>query len=135
MRGAAHAENGKPIIALPSTTRDGETSRIVPWLKTGAGVVTSRADVHYVVTEYAWRICTGKPCANARWALIHIAHPNFRDELLRQRARGPAGSPRIKSPCRRDCNLTRRNLKRTMNFRRPESSFPTDQPTDENPAA
>ncbi len=84
MRGAAHAENGKPIIALPSTTRDGETSRIVPWLKTGAGVVTSRADVHYVVTEYGVAYLHGKTVRERALALIHIAHPKFRDELLRQ---------------------------------------------------
>ena len=84
MRGAARAENGKPIIALPSTTRDGKTSRIVPWLKTGAGVVTTRADVHYVVTEYGVAYLHGKTVRERTLALIHIAHPNFRDELLRQ---------------------------------------------------
>ncbi len=52
IRGAAHSEGGKPIIALPSTTKDLKISRIVPTLKNGAGVVTSRGDVHYVVTEY-----------------------------------------------------------------------------------
>ena len=84
MRGAARAENGKPIIALPSTTRDGSISRIVSWLKTGAGVVTSRADVHYVVTEYGIANLHGKTVRERAIALIHIAHPKFRDELLRQ---------------------------------------------------
>jgi acyl-CoA hydrolase/GNAT superfamily N-acetyltransferase len=84
MRGAARAENGKPIIALPSTTRDGKTSRIVPWLKTGAGVVTTRADVHYIVTEYGVAYLYGKTVRERTLALIHIAHPKFRDELLRQ---------------------------------------------------
>jgi GNAT superfamily N-acetyltransferase len=84
MRGAAKSENGKPIIALPSTTRDGNISRIVPWLKTGAGVVTSRADVHYVVTEYGVASLHGKTVRERSIALIHIAHPKFRDELLRQ---------------------------------------------------
>ncbi len=83
MRGAARSENGKPIIALPSTTRDGETSRIVPWLKTGAGVVTSRADVHYVVTEYGIAQLHGKSVRERVLALIPIAHPKFRDELMR----------------------------------------------------
>lgn len=84
IRGAAKAENGKPIIALPSTTKEGSVSRIVPWLKTGAGVVTSRADVHYVVTEYGIADLFGKTVRERAIALIHIAHPKFRDELLRQ---------------------------------------------------
>jgi acyl-CoA hydrolase/GNAT superfamily N-acetyltransferase len=84
IRGAARAEGGKPIIALPSTTRDGNVSRIVPWLKTGAGVVTSRADVHYVVTEYGIAYLHGKTVRERALALIHIAHPKFRDELMRQ---------------------------------------------------
>jgi acyl-CoA hydrolase/GNAT superfamily N-acetyltransferase len=84
IRGAARAEHGKPIIALPSTTRDGEISRIVPWLKTGAGVVTTRADVHYVVTEYGVAYLHGKTVRERAVALIHIAHPKFRDELMRQ---------------------------------------------------
>ncbi|HLX71811.1 MAG TPA: GNAT family N-acetyltransferase [Verrucomicrobiae bacterium] len=84
IRGAAKAENGKPIIALPSTTKDGAVSRIVPWLKTGAGVVTSRADVHYVVTEYGVADLFGKTVRERAIALIHIAHPKFRDELLEQ---------------------------------------------------
>jgi acyl-CoA hydrolase/GNAT superfamily N-acetyltransferase len=84
MRGAAKSENGKPIIALPSTTRDGKISRIVPWLKTGAGVVTSRADVHYVVTEYGVAYLHGKTVRERAIALIHIAHPKFRDELMRE---------------------------------------------------
>ncbi|HVU27427.1 MAG TPA: GNAT family N-acetyltransferase [Verrucomicrobiae bacterium] len=84
MRGAARSENGKPIIALPSTTRDGKTSRIVPWLKTGAGVVTSRADVYYIVTEYGVAQLHGKTVRERALALIHIAHPKFRDELMAQ---------------------------------------------------
>ena len=84
IRGAARSEGGKPIIALPSTTRDGGISRIVPWLKTGAGVVTSRADVHYVVTEYGVAFLHGKTVRERAIALIHIAHPKFRDELMRQ---------------------------------------------------
>ncbi len=84
IRGAGHSKNGKPIIALPSTTRDGSISRIVPWLKTGAGVVTSRADVHYVVTEYGIASLHGKTIRERAIALIHIAHPKFREELMRQ---------------------------------------------------
>ena len=84
VRGAARSEGGKPIIALPSTTRDGKVSRISSWLKTGAGVVTSRADVHYVVTEFGVAYLHGKTVRERALALIHIAHPNFREELLRE---------------------------------------------------
>ena len=81
IRGAAHSEGGKPIIALPSTTKDGKISRIVPTLKTGAGVVTSRGDVHYVVTEYGVANLFGKSIRERVKSLINIAHPKFRDEL------------------------------------------------------
>lgn len=84
VRGAARSEGGKPIIALPSTTKDDKISRITPWLKTGAGVVTSRADVHYVVTEYGVAYLHGKTVRERALALIHIAHPKFRDELMRE---------------------------------------------------
>jgi acetyl-CoA hydrolase len=81
IRGAAHSEGGKPIIAIPSTTKDEEISRIVPTLKSGAGVVTSRGDVHYVVTEYGIAQLFGKSVQERAKALIEIAHPKFRDEL------------------------------------------------------
>ena len=84
MRGAARSEEGKPIIALPSTTSDGKISRITAFLKPGAGVVTTRADVHYVVTEYGIAYLHGKSIRERTLALIHIAHPKFRDELLRE---------------------------------------------------
>jgi GNAT superfamily N-acetyltransferase len=84
IRGAARSEGGKPIIALPSTTKDEKISRICSWLKTGAGVVTSRADVHYVVTEYGVAYLHGKSVRERALALIHIAHPRFRDELMRE---------------------------------------------------
>jgi acyl-CoA hydrolase/RimJ/RimL family protein N-acetyltransferase len=84
IRGAARAEGGKPIIALPSTTKNGRISRIVPWLQMGAGVVTSRADVHYVVTEYGIASLHGKSVRERALALIHIAHPNFREQLLKE---------------------------------------------------
>ncbi|MBN9692805.1 MAG: GNAT family N-acetyltransferase [Verrucomicrobia bacterium] len=84
MRGAARSEGGKPIIALPSTTRDGAISRIVPWLQTGAGVVTTRADVHYVVTEFGVAFLHGKSVRERTLALISIAHPKFRDELMKE---------------------------------------------------
>ncbi|MDX2004824.1 MAG: acetyl-CoA hydrolase/transferase C-terminal domain-containing protein [Meiothermus sp.] len=81
IRGAAASEGGKPIIALPASGKNGAFSRIVPLLKTGAGVVTTRADVHYVVTEYGVAELFGKSLRERAEALIRIAHPNFRDEL------------------------------------------------------
>lgn len=83
IRGAARSRGGKPIIALPSTARGGTVSRIVPVLRPGAGVVTTRADVHYVVTEYGIAYLHGKNLRERAEALIRIAHPQFRDELLR----------------------------------------------------
>jgi 4-hydroxybutyrate CoA-transferase len=81
IRGAARSKGGRPIIALPATAKNGELSRIVPFLKQGAGVVTSRADVHYVVTEYGAANLFGKNLRERAEALINIAHPKFRDEL------------------------------------------------------
>ncbi len=83
IRGAAHSEGGKPIIAIPSTTKDDSISRIVPTLKTGAGVVTSRGDVDYIVTEYGAVNLWGKTIQERAKALISIAHPKFRDELTK----------------------------------------------------
>ncbi len=82
IRGAARAKDGKPIIALPSTARGGAVSRIVPQLKDGAGVVTTRADVHYVVTEYGIAYLHGKNVRQRAMALIEVAHPKFRPWLL-----------------------------------------------------
>jgi acyl-CoA hydrolase/RimJ/RimL family protein N-acetyltransferase len=82
VRGASRAEGGKAIIALPSTAEDGTVSRIVPTLKPGAGVVTSRGDVHYVVTEYGVAYLHGKTIRERALALIEIAHPKFRLWLL-----------------------------------------------------
>ncbi len=81
IRGAARSEGGKPIIALPSTTKDFKISRIVSTLKTGAGVVTNRADVHYVVTEHGVAYLHGKSIRERVNQMINIAHPDFRDEL------------------------------------------------------
>ncbi|RMF65856.1 MAG: acetyl-CoA hydrolase/transferase family protein [Calditrichaeota bacterium] len=81
IRGAARAKDGKPIIALPSTAKNGTISRIVPHLKEGAGVVTSRGDVHYVVTEFGVAYLHGKSLRERAEALIGIAHPDFREEL------------------------------------------------------
>jgi acetyl-CoA hydrolase len=81
VRGAAHSEGGKPIIALPSATKDLKYSKIVPTLKPGAGVVTSRGDVHYVVTEYGVADLFGKTIQERVKSLIEISHPVFRDQL------------------------------------------------------
>ncbi len=81
-RGAARSKGGKPIIALPSTAENETISRIVPHLKQGAGVVTSRGDVHYVVTEYGAAYLHGKTMRERAMALIQIAHPKFRPWLL-----------------------------------------------------
>ncbi len=82
MRGAARSKGGVPIIALPSTAKSGAVSRIVPMLKPGAGVVTSRGDVHYIVTEFGVAYLHGKNLRQRAEALIQIAHPDFRDWLL-----------------------------------------------------
>jgi 4-hydroxybutyrate CoA-transferase len=81
IRGAARSKFGKPIIALPSTARNGTISRIVPRLANGAGVLTTRADVHYVVTEYGVAYLHGRTIRQRAEALVQIAHPEFRDEL------------------------------------------------------
>ncbi len=83
VRGASHSTGGKAIIALASTARGGAISRLVPRLNSGAGVVTSRADIHYVVTEYGIAQLHGKNMKDRVRALIEIAHPRFREELER----------------------------------------------------
>ncbi len=81
IRGAARSRGGKAIIAMPSTAKDGQVSRIVPHLTEGAGVVTTRGDVHYVVTEYGTAYLHGKSIRERSLELINIAHPKFRKEL------------------------------------------------------
>jgi len=83
IRGASLSEGGKPIIALPSTTRRGD-SKIVPTLQPGAGVVTTRAHVHYVVTEYGIADLYGKSLKQRTQSLINIAHPDHREDLARE---------------------------------------------------
>ena len=80
--GASRSKGGVPIIALPSTAKD--VSRIVPTLKQGAGVVTTRNHVHYVVTEYGIAALYGKTIRERAQALINVAHPQFRDELTKE---------------------------------------------------
>jgi len=82
--GASRSEGGVPIIALPSTARNDSMSRIVPMLKQGAGVVTSRNHVHWIVTEYGAVDLYGKSIRQRTEALISIAHPKFREALTEQ---------------------------------------------------
>lgn len=84
IRGASRAKNGKAIIAMPSTARNGTVSRIVSSLAAGSAVVTSRADVHYVVTEYGIAQLYGRTLKERMRALIDIAHPEFRDRLEKE---------------------------------------------------
>lgn len=81
LRGAEQAKNGKPIIALPSTAKNGEVSRISAMLKPGTPITTTRQDVHYVVTEYGIAHLFGKTIKQRAALLIDIAHPKFRDQL------------------------------------------------------
>ena len=83
IRGAARSKGGLPIVAFTSTTKQNTISRIVPVLTEGAGVVTSRNDVHYVVTEYGVASLHGKTVRQRVDELINISHPKFRDELRR----------------------------------------------------
>jgi acetyl-CoA hydrolase len=83
IRGAARSKGGLPIIAFLSTAKNETLSRIVPMLNEGAGVVTTRNDVHYVVTEYGVASLHGKTVRQRARELIKIAHPRFRDELSR----------------------------------------------------
>jgi len=84
IRGAARSQGGRPVLALPSTARRDTISRIVPVLDEGAGVVTSRGDVHWVVTEFGAAQLHGQSIRERAQALIGIAHPKFRDQLSRQ---------------------------------------------------
>ncbi|GAA5316375.1 MAG: hypothetical protein AseanaTS_15790 [Candidatus Pelagadaptatus aseana] len=84
INGAAMSNGGKPIIALKSTANNGRVSRIVPHITEGAGIVNTRGNVHYVVTEYGIASLKGKSIRERALELIRIAHPAFRKELLRE---------------------------------------------------
>jgi len=84
VRGASRSKGGKPIIAMPSTAKDETISRISPHLKEGAGVVTTRGDVHYIVTEWGVAYLHGKNIRERSMALISVAHPKFRAALLEE---------------------------------------------------
>jgi acetyl-CoA hydrolase len=83
IRGAARSEGGVPVIALPSTAKNGTLSRLVDTLAPGSGVVTTRADVHYVVTEFGVADLFGRSIRERARSLIDIAHPDYREPLER----------------------------------------------------
>lgn len=83
MRGAVLSEHGKTILTIPSTADNGKVSRIMPFLKEGAGVTLNRGDIHYVVTEYGIAYLHGKNIRERAMELIAIAHPKFRPELIK----------------------------------------------------
>lgn len=83
VRGAARAKEGKTFLALPATAKKGTLSRIVPTLKPGAGITTTRNDVHFVVTEYGVADLWGRSIRERVKAIVNIAAPEFREELLR----------------------------------------------------
>jgi acyl-CoA hydrolase len=80
IRGASLSPGGKAIIALPSTTKKG-VSRIVPFLKQGAGVVTTRAHIHYIITEYGIADLYGKTLKQRATELVKISHPNHQESI------------------------------------------------------
>ena len=84
MRGAVLSRGGQTILALPSTADNETISRIVPFLKEGAGVTLNRGDVHYVVTEYGIAYLHGKNIRERAMELISIAHPKFRRDLIQE---------------------------------------------------
>ncbi len=84
IRGASRARQGKAIIALPSTAKNGTVSRIKASLVPGAGVITTRADVHYVVTEYGVAQLFGRTLKERARAMVEIAHPKFRESLEKE---------------------------------------------------
>ena len=87
VRGASRSKGGRPIIALPSTAEEGTVSRITAELRAGAGVVTSRGDVHWVVTEWGVAYLHGRTIQKRALAMISIAHPKFRPALIREAKR------------------------------------------------
>ncbi len=83
MRGAFDSKGGKSILAFPSTARSGAVSRIVARLGEGTVVTTPRSDTHYVVTEFGVANLKGKSVRDRALAIIELAHPDFREDLLR----------------------------------------------------
>ncbi len=131
LRGARHSRKGKAIIVLPSVTPDGARSRIVPALTEGGGVVTTRGGVQYVVTEYGIAQLHGKSIRERALALIGIAHPDFREQLMRaaqqlkilRRDLAPMPSPKALYPAHLE--VTQIFDRDTVAFFRPAK--PTDE--------
>ncbi len=96
-RGAAASLGGKAIIAMPSTAKGGTISRITGSLSPGAGVVTTRGDVHYVVTEYGTAYLHGKSVQERAISLICVAHPKFREQLIKEAVDAKYLRPELKS--------------------------------------
>lgn len=84
IRGAAASPKGRPVIAMPATARGGAVSRIVAELTPGAGVVTTRGDVYFVVTEYGIAELYGRSFRDRAQALLNVAAPQYREELARR---------------------------------------------------
>ena len=122
MRGASLSQGGKPIIALAATAKHGSISRIVPQLQAGAGVTTTRAHMHYVVTEYGQVDLHGLDLEERARAMIGLAHPKFREDLERS-ARELRCYPDNPTPCTqlplRPCQTPHRKERKTPhgNFR------------------
>lgn len=103
VRGASRSRGGMPIIAMPSTAKDGTISRIVPTLTPGSGVITTRNDVHYVATEFGVADLYGRTIRERAMALVEIAHPKFRAELA-EAAEQTYHVPRFFVPVRSNSN-------------------------------
>ena len=130
IRGAGMSKGGLPIIALPSTARNGTVSRIVSVVSNGAGVVATRGDVHYVVTEYGIATLRGRSIRERVMELIQVAHPKFRDQLLedmQKSYRVPAYQRNIPAPVRElgETEVIRFEVKGEDYFLRP--LHPSDQ--------
>ena len=132
IRGAGMSPGGKPIIALESTAKGGTLSRIVPSLTAGSGVVTSRGDVHYVVTEFGIATLRGRSIRERALELIQVAHPKFRDQLLDE-VRARKWVPAFAAPAREvpelsgdgTCQVSRVSVAGEPMFLRP--LHPSDQ--------
>jgi acyl-CoA hydrolase/GNAT superfamily N-acetyltransferase len=130
IRGAARSRGGKPIIVLPSTARKGTVSRIVATLSPGAGVVTSRADVHYVITEHGIAYLHGRDIRDRAMQLISIAAPDFRDQLLEE-AKRLGYVPKDQLPLTSAGRYYPEEYERTEVFRGLRVYFRPIKPTDE----
>src|SRR5579862_672247 len=130
IRGAARSREGRSILALPSTAKEGTISRIVAVLSEGAGVVTTRGDVHTVVTEYGVAELKGRTVRERALALISIAHPDFRHELLSE-AKERHFVPAAQVPWPQGGKPYPLDLESTQSFKGLEVRFRPIKPSDE----